>query len=96
MDDISQIILELTKTKMREAGNFSREAFRNFIEESIEYYYEIGRLSDEDDLDAIKEELMGMYNEIEGGEVEDKEVGGEEEAEHEEKSEELEEEKEEE
>jgi hypothetical protein len=37
MDETSQTILELAKTKMREAGNFSREAFRGFIEESIEY-----------------------------------------------------------
>jgi hypothetical protein len=96
MDDISQIILELSKTKMREAGVFSREAFRNFIEESIEYYYEIGRLSDEDDLDALKEELMGTYTEVENEEVEGREVGGEEETEREEKNEEPEEEKEEE
>jgi hypothetical protein len=96
MDEISQTILELTRTKMREAGNFSREAFRDFIEESIEYYYEIGRLSDEDDLDAIKEELMQTYNEVEDEEVEDREIGGEEETEREEKSEELKEEKEEE
>ncbi|MDD4901521.1 MAG: hypothetical protein PHE24_00045 [Patescibacteria group bacterium] len=95
MDEISQLILELAKTKMREAGNFSREAFRDFIEESIEYYYEIGRLSEEDDLDALKEELMETYNEIENEEVEERELNDEDEAERKEKNEELEEEKEE-
>jgi hypothetical protein len=96
MDEISQMILELTKTKMREAGSFTREAFRDFIEESIEYYYEIGRLSDEDDLDAIKEELLATFNEVEEEEVEEREVTDEEEADREEKAEELEEEKDEE
>jgi hypothetical protein len=95
MDETSQLILELAKTKMREAGNFTREAWHDFIEESIEYYYEIGRLSEEDDLDALTEELMEMFNEIENDEVEERELSDEEEAEREEKSEELEEEKEE-
>jgi len=96
MDEINQDILELARTKMREAGSYTREAFRDFIEESIEYYYEIGRLSEEDDLDAIKEELMAMYNEIEDEEVEERELSDEEEEEREEKNEELEELKEEE
>jgi hypothetical protein len=95
MDELSKDILELARTKMREAGSFTREAFLDFIEESIEYYYETGRLSEEDDLDAIKEELMATYNEVETEEVEEREVSDEEEAEREEKSEELEEEKEE-
>ncbi len=91
MDEIAQLILELAKTKMREAGNFSREAFHDFIEESIEYYYEIGRLSEEDDLDALTEELMEMYNEVEDGEVEERELSDEEEATRKEKGEEQEE-----
>ncbi|MDD5528165.1 MAG: hypothetical protein PHO56_04320 [Patescibacteria group bacterium] len=96
MDEISNDILELARTKMREAGSFTREAFLEFIEESIEHYYETGRLSEEDDLDAIKEELLGMYTEIESEEVEEREISDEEEAGREEKAEELEEEKDEE
>ena len=91
MEEEVRDILELTRTKMREAGEYSREAYREFIEESIEYYLEKGRLSDEDDLDAIREELMGMFEEIESEEVEERELGDEEEAEREEKAEELEE-----
>jgi len=68
-------ILELTRTKMREAGEFSREAYRGFIEESIEYYLEKGRLSDEDDLDAITEELMAMYETVEAEETEEDKLG---------------------
>jgi hypothetical protein len=89
MEDEVKDILELTRTKMREAGEYSREAYREFIEESIEYYLEKGRLSDEDDLDAMREELMGMFEEIESEEVEDREIGEEDEEEREEKAEEL-------
>jgi|GEM_PF-643696 hypothetical protein len=91
MDEISQDILELARTKMREAGEYNREAWREFIEESIDYYLEKGRLSEEDDLDEIKEELVGMFEEIESEEVEERELSDEEEVDREEKSEELEE-----
>jgi hypothetical protein len=75
MEEEVRDILELTKTKMREAGEFSREAYRDFIEESIEYYLEKGRLSDEDDLDSMKEELMAMYEEVETEETENEKLG---------------------
>jgi hypothetical protein len=91
MDEAMQDVLELARTKMREAGEYTPEAFREFIEESIDYYLEKGRLSEEDDLDAIKEELIKMYDEIESAEVEEREIGEEEKAERQEKSEELEE-----
>lgn len=71
MDEASQAVLQLAKTKMREAGEFSREAYENFIDESLDYYVEKGRLTEEDDLDAIKEELVAMYNEIESEEVDE-------------------------
>jgi len=75
MEDEVRDILELTKTKMREAGEFTREAYRGFIEESIEYYLEKGRLSDEDDLDAITEELMAMFEDVEAEETEEDKLG---------------------
>jgi hypothetical protein len=70
MEEAVKDVLELTRTKMREAGEYSREAYEEFVEESINYYLEKGRLSDEDDLDAIKEELLGMFSQIESEEVE--------------------------
>ena len=75
MEDEVRDILELTKTKMREAGEFTREAYRGFIEESIEYYLEKGRLSDEDDLDAITEEFMAMFEDVEAEETEEDKLG---------------------
>jgi hypothetical protein len=65
MDEIMQEVLALAKKKMREAGEYDREAFHEFLEESIDYYITKGKLTDEDDLDAIKEELLEMYNDTE-------------------------------
>lgn len=78
MDEIKQDILNLAKKKMRESGEFSREAYRQFIEESIEYYLEKNRLTEEDDLDAIQEEMMEMFNDIEEEEADDLDIGDEE------------------
>jgi hypothetical protein len=89
MDEIKQKILTLTKKKMKESGEYGREAFRGFIEESIEHYLEKGELTEEDDLDAIQEELMELYSEVENEEVEEPEIGDEEDAEREEKNEEV-------
>jgi hypothetical protein len=64
MDEIMQDVLALARKKMEEAGEYGQEAYREFIEESVDYYLEKGRLSDEDDLDAIKQELFEMYDEV--------------------------------
>lgn len=79
MNEINQRIMSLTRKKMEESGEYNREAFREFIEESIEYYLEKGELSQDDNLDAIQEELMGMYSEVESEEAEDIEIDEEEE-----------------
>lgn len=69
MDEIMQDILQLARKKMRESGEYDREAYRQYVEESIDYYLEKGRLTEEDNLDLIQEQLMELH-----GEVEDKEA----------------------
>jgi hypothetical protein len=96
MDEAVRDVLELTKTKMREAGEYSREAYEEFIDESINYYLEKGRLSEEDDIDSIKEELSSIYEDIQSDEIEDNELEEDDFEEREEKKENLEEEKDEE
>jgi hypothetical protein len=69
MDEITKEILELARKKMRESGEYDREAFRQYVEESIDYYLEKGRLTQEDNLDLIQEQLMELH-----GAIEDKEA----------------------
>lgn len=71
MDQIMQDILQLTRKKMRESGEYDREAFRQYIEESIEYYLEKGRLTDDDNLDLIQEQLMELFNDVEDREADE-------------------------
>lgn len=71
MDEIMQEILALSRKKMREAGEYDRDAFRQYVEESIEYYIEKGRLSEDDNLDLIQEQLMELHGEIESREADE-------------------------
>jgi predicted DNA-binding protein len=71
MDEIMKEILELARKKMRESGEYDREAFRQYIEESIDYYLEKGRLTEDDNLDLIQEQLMELHNDIEDREADE-------------------------
>ncbi len=71
MDETMKEILELARKKMRESGEYDREAFRQYIKESIDYYLEKGRLTEEDNLDLIQEQLMELLNDIEDREADE-------------------------
>ena len=63
-----QKILNLARKKMRESGEYSREAFRQFLEESLEYYVEKGEISEDENSDMMLEELLERYNDVENRE----------------------------
>jgi hypothetical protein len=71
MDEIMKEILQLARKKMREAGEYDREAYRQYVEESIDYYLEKGRLTEEDNLDLIQEQLMELHNDVEDKEADE-------------------------
>ncbi len=60
-------VLALAKKKMVEQGAFSRDAYKQFIEETIDYYLEKGRLTDDDNLEFIEDELLDIWEEVSGG-----------------------------
>jgi len=55
-------IINLTKKKMNESGAYSREAFEQFADEAVEYYLEKGELTDDDNLQFIKDQVTEMYD----------------------------------
>lgn len=65
MEEIKQKIITLTRKKMRESGEYNREAFREFLEESVDFYISRGEISEEENIDLILDELSEMYNHIE-------------------------------
>ena len=61
MEEITSEILELVKKKMREQGGYDRDAYRQFVEETIDYFTEKGKISDDDNLELIETNLMDMW-----------------------------------
>lgn len=65
MEDVLSDILIMVRKKMREQGAYDRDAFRFYIEETIDYFKEKGKLSDDDNLEFIEDRLMEMWSKTE-------------------------------
>ena len=65
MDDIQQEIFELVLKKMREQGAYDRDAFREFISETISYFQEKGKITDDDDYEQMEDELLERWPDAE-------------------------------
>lgn len=57
-------ILELVKKKMKEHGAYDRDAYKQFISETIDYFQERGKLTDDDNLELIESQLMNFWAEV--------------------------------
>jgi len=67
MEDILEEILTLVKKKMQEQGAFEREAYKHLVTETIDYFLEKGKLTDDDNLEFIENRLMGMFEIVRDG-----------------------------
>jgi len=61
MEAIIEDILDLVKKKMREQGAYDRNAYKQFIEETIFYFQERGKMTDDDNEEFIQKRLMEIY-----------------------------------
>ena len=61
MDSNIEEIYRLVKKKMNEQGGFERDAYKNLVVETIDYFLEKGKLTDDDNLEFIEDSLMDMY-----------------------------------
>lgn len=64
MEIVAYEVLELVKKKLREQGAYNREAYKNFIRETIDYFLEKGKLTDDDNLEFIENRLLNMWPEV--------------------------------
>lgn len=64
MDESASEILDLVKIKMKEQAAYDRASYEELIEETIEYFYERGKLTDDDNVEFIKEELLSLYETV--------------------------------
>lgn len=65
MESIAEEILTLVKKKMAEQAAYGRDAYKELVEETIEYFREKGKLTDDDNDEFIKDQLMGMRGAVE-------------------------------
>ncbi len=65
MEYILSEILKLSKKKMREQGAYTRDAFSDIVDETIQYFIEKGKLSDQENLEFIKDRAMEVWTDIE-------------------------------
>lgn len=65
MDPLTEEILNLVKKKMAEQGAYDRDAYKELVEETIEYFREKGKLTDDDNDEFIKDQLIAMWEEVE-------------------------------
>jgi len=63
MDMIDEI-LDLVKKKMSEQAAYDRDAYKEIVEETIQYFQEKGVLTDDDDTELLESQLMDMWGEI--------------------------------
>jgi len=61
MEALIEEILELVKKKMREQAAYDQSSYRALIEETITYFYEKGKMTDNDDEKFIITRLMEMW-----------------------------------
>jgi polyhydroxyalkanoate synthesis regulator phasin len=63
MEQIEEI-LELVKKKMQEQGGYDREAYKEYVEETIDYFIEKGKLSEEENTGLIEDTLLDLWDEV--------------------------------
>ncbi|MCX6799659.1 MAG: hypothetical protein NT091_00735 [Candidatus Falkowbacteria bacterium] len=64
MEQLSYEILDLVKRKMREQGAYDEDAYKEYIQETIEYFREKGKLTDEDNDELIEDELVNAWENV--------------------------------
>jgi hypothetical protein len=67
MENTIQEILLLVKKKMREQGAYDRDAYKQLIEETIVYFKERGKITDDENDEFIEDQLLDMYEVVHDG-----------------------------
>ncbi len=74
MESIIQEILELVKKKMKEQGGYDRNAYRQFITETIDYFQEKGKIGIDENTEFIETRLVKMWDNVKESIVHDEDA----------------------
>ena len=61
MEETIEEIYQLVKKKMAEQGAYDRDSYRMLVEETILYFHEKGKLTDDDNEKFLVDQLMQMW-----------------------------------
>ena len=64
MESITEEILHLVKQKMTAQGAFNRDAYKQYIEETIDDFIAQGKLTDDDNLEFMEDKLIDMWEAV--------------------------------
>lgn len=65
MDPVVQEIFELVMVKLREQAAFTREAYKEIVQETIDYFNERGKIEDDENMGFIEDQLLAMWEQVE-------------------------------
>lgn len=65
MEGILNEILILVKKKMREQGAYDYAAYKEYIDETIDYFIEKGKIDEDENIEFMKDRLMEMWGRVE-------------------------------
>lgn len=65
MEPLVQEIFELVMVKLREQAAFTREAYREIVQETIDYFNERGKIDDDENMQFIEDQLLAMWEQVE-------------------------------
>lgn len=61
MEPLVEEIYRLVRTKAKEQAAYDRNSYDQLVEETIDYFKERGKLTDEDNEEFIKNQLAEMF-----------------------------------
>ena len=65
MEPLAQEIFELVMVKLREQAAYNRDAYKQLVEETIDYFNERGKIDEDENVAFIEDQLMNMWEQVE-------------------------------
>ncbi len=64
MEPLAQEVFELVMVKLREQAAYDRDAYKEIVDETIDYFIERGQIDEDENVSFIREQLMDMWEQV--------------------------------
>jgi hypothetical protein len=65
MEPLTQEIFELVMIKLRVQAAYNRDAYKQLVEETLDYFNERGKIDEDENVEFIEDQLMNMWEQVE-------------------------------